>query len=293
MKTAVCILMMIVITLITYSQNDTIQKNDSTYSRIVKTDGEEIIGQILTSDKREILIRTLNGRELYIPQHVIKEIIVVEEKDFNHKGEFIGEDKFSTRYFITTNGLPIKKGEHYVQWNLFGPDFQFGVGKNLGVGVMTSWMGVPVIGSIKKSFQLSEKAQFAVGGLVGTGSWAGPSVGGALPFATLSFGTRRANIAFSGGYGSIWADGDASGRGLASVAGMVKISPKLSLVFDSFILTPKQEENYTRDMVGLFIPGLRWHQEEGRAFQFGFMGLAVNGELMSLPVPMLQWYRSL
>lgn len=285
--------MMIVFATITFAQQDTIQESDSTYYRIIKTDGQEIIAQIITEDKREILVMTHDGREIYIPQHVIKKISAIREEDFNFKGEFVGEDKFATRYFITTNGLPIKKGEHYVQWNLFGPDFQFGVGKNLGVGVMTSWMGVPVIGSIKKSFQLSEKAQFAVGGLVGTGSWAGPSFGGALPFATLSFGTRRANIAFSGGYGSIWTDGDPSGCGLASVAAMVKVSPKLSLVFDSFILTPKQEENYTRDMVGLFIPGLRWHQDEGKAFQIGFMGLATNGELMSLPIPMLQWYRSL
>ncbi len=138
--------------------------------------------------------------------------------------------------------MPIKKGEHYVQWNLFGPDFQFGLGKNLGVGIMTSWVGIPIIGTIKKSWQLGEKTQFAVGALIGTGSWALPDWGGALPFGTLSFGDRSKNIAISAGYGAIWQNGDLDGGALASIAGMIKVSPKISLVFDSFILLPGQNE---------------------------------------------------
>ena len=289
MKSKLLAIFLLFIGNIALSQTDTTLTKDTSTYRIIKTDGGELIGQIQSQDAREILLLTKDDRQIYIPQHAIKEIIKLKNSDFNNIGTFIGEDKFATRYFITTNGLPIKKGEHYVQWNLFGPDFQFGIGKDLGVGIQSSWFGVPIIGSIKKSWQIGDKSQFAIGGLVGTGSWALPEFGGALPFATLSFGDRSKNIAFSGGYGAIWTGDGVSGRAISSIAGMAKISPKISLVFDSFVLLPN--ENQTGG--ALFIPGIRWHQEEGKAIQFGFAGIMADGFIVPVPIPTVQWYRSL
>ncbi|MCR9173556.1 MAG: hypothetical protein NXI10_13730 [bacterium] len=301
--------------MLTYSaafgqEDSTAVEQDSTVYRIVKNDGQELIGMIISSDAREVLFKTLDGREFYVPQHVIKEIEPLDSSSYNSRGEYVGEDKFATRYFITTNGLPIKKGEHYIQWNLFGPDFQFGLGKNFGVGVMASWIGMPLIGTIKKSWELGDKTQFAVGGLVGTGTWIAPEWGGALPFATLSFGSRKSNIAFSGGYGAVWFGDGAQGRALASVAGMVKVAPKVSLVFDSFILLPGPVESYTQTYydgnqylsqqierrdpaIALLVPGVRFHTSPQTAFQFGFTGIAAQGEFWPVPIPMVQWYRSL
>lgn len=300
--------------LISFSQNDSINKKTTNQYRFIKTDGGEIFGEIISQDEREIFILTNDHRKIYLPQHVIKEIILMNTSSFNHKGVFIGEDKFSTRYFLTTNGLPIKKGEHYIQWNLFGPDLQFGLGENFGVGLMTSWVGIPIIGSIKKSWKLGDKTQFALGGLFGTGSWANPDFGGMLPFGTISFGDRTKNLSISSGYGAIWQGEGTSGRALASIAGMIKISQKVSLVFDSFILLPGKTETKTRvedvyDLAGnskpqtityeekksgfsLLIPGIRIHQSEGKAIQFGFIGMYANESFLSVPIPMLQWYRS-
>ena len=289
MKSKLLAIFLLFIGNIALSQTDTTLTKDTSTYRIIKTDGGELIGQIQSQDAREILLLTKDDRQIYIPQHAIKEVIKLKNSDFNNIGTFIGEDKFATRYFITTNGLPIKKGEHYAQWNLFGPDFQFGIGKDLGVGIMSSWIGVPIIGSIKKSWQIGDKSQFAIGGLVGTGSWIVPEFGGALPFATLSFGDRSKNIAFSGGYGAIWTGDGVSGRAISSIAGMAKISPKISLVFDSFVLLPN--ENQTGG--ALFIPGIRWHQEEGKAIQFGFAGIIADGFIVPVPIPTVQWYRSL
>lgn len=309
-------------------EQDTVKRIDSTLYKITTSDKNEILGYIIKKDAREILIRTLENREFYIPQYSIKNIEQVDGTKINSRGEYVGEDKFATRYFITTNGLPLKKGDNYIQWNLFGPDFQFGLADNFGVGVMTSWFGIPIIGTIKKSFQINENTHFALGGLVGTGSWALPDWGGALPFATFSKGDRSKNIAISGGYGAVWqpvyhyqsngngfSKTELGGRALMSIAGMVKVSPKISLVFDSFIVFNGKsiEEQYIGQVwndqtqtyenqtfttvirkpgLGLFIPGIRWHQEEGRAFQFGFTGVITDGEFLPLPIPMVQWYRS-
>ncbi|NNE56207.1 MAG: hypothetical protein HKN32_09310, partial [Flavobacteriales bacterium] len=90
--------------------------------------------------------------------------------------------------------------------------------------------------------------------------------------------------------------------------------------FDSFILFPGQTKtvtDYYQDYVyneatmeyqyetvaytyqdekpgfGLLMPGVRWHQAEGKAFQFGFAAIAANGEILQIPIPTVQWYRSL
>lgn len=303
----------------THAQTDTLavnQQTDTTLYRIIKTDGTELLGYILKEDEREILVKTSDGRKIVIPQYVIKQLVPLHKKDFSPKGEFIGEDAFATRYFITTNGLPMKKGQHYIQWNLFGPDFQFAVTDKFGLGLMTTWLALPIIGTAKYSFNPKDNVQFAIGGLLGTSSWAAFSspdanFGGALPFATISFGDRRRNLAISGGYGAVWFGSETEGSALSSIAGMVKVSPKFSLVFDSFIIMPggsKTVDNgyydqngvwvshmvtQKRSMAAMFVPGLRWHQGEGKAFQFGFTGIYAEGEMIPYPVPMVQWYRTL
>ena len=129
-----------------------------------------------------------------------------------------------------------------------------------------------------------------------------------MPFGTFTLGDRKANINISGGYGYVSFDGDNSSRALVSVAGMTKIGPKFSLVFDSFILpaigTKKQtqwdhvtetviEVDVPRTGGGLIIPGLRYQVKPTAAFQFGFGGLAINGELVPSPIPIVSWFRKL
>jgi hypothetical protein len=298
---------------------------DTTEYRVIKTDGTELIGHILREDERELTLKTNDGRTIVVPQYIVREILPVKENELSEKGEFIGEDRFATRYFITTNGLPIKKGQHYIQWNLFGPDFQFAVSNRFGLGIMTTWLAMPIVGTAKYSIPLKKDFHFALGAMLGTSSWitllgSDKNAGGALPFMSLSYGTRRANIAASAGYGVIWAEGDSDGRALTSIAGMIKVSSRISLVFDSFIVikgkTTRSSSSewqtiydpstgtYQNQLVtvttedrkpglGLFIPGVRWHQSEGKAFQFGFTGISFDQELVPIPIPMVQWYRTL
>tara|TARA_B110000503_G_C7098286_1_gene392629 strand:- start:341 stop:739 length:399 start_codon:yes stop_codon:yes gene_type:complete len=130
-----------------------------------------------------------------------------------------------------------------------------------------------------------------------TGSWAAPTFFGAVPFGSITRGDRQKNLTFSAGYGTILTDGDGEGRAIASLAGMIKVSNKFSIVFDSFILTPGRTETFTNEKtrpgLSFFVPGVRWHQSQGKAFQFGFIGAVTDGGLLPLPIPMVQWYRKL
>ena len=268
---------------------------------VLQTDGTKWIGQILSSNSREILFKTQEGRELYIPQFVISKIDLVKLSEFSESGNYIGEEKFCTRYFLTTNGLPLKKKTGYIQWNLFGPDLQFSVTDKLGVGLMTSWVGIPMIATIKYSTKIADNLHIALGGLIGTGTWAAPDYGGILPFAAITLGDEKRNINFSSGYGAIWTEGERDGRTLVSLAGMSKIGKKVSLVFDSFIILPKSATELdpfgnpiatTKNGLAIITPGLRFHQSETSAFQFGFTGMYANSEWLPVPIPMVQWYRA-
>jgi hypothetical protein len=269
-------------------------------------DGGTFVGQITYFDSKEVIIITKELGEVSIPKYQIKSVKELEEGQLNAKGEYIPNEVFSTRYFITTNGLPMEKGENYIQWNLFGPDLQFGVAKNFGVGVMTSWFGIPLIGTMKYSIPVNEKLNFGVGALIGTGSWVSINSGGVLPFAVMTVGDRRANVNISAGYAALFIDGDNSSRPLLSVAGMTKVGKKVSLVFDSFIFLegPTQAYSYWNGSAfvtsyrrapggALLIPGIRIQTEPNSAFQFGFGGLLFDGELLPAPLPMVQWYRKI
>ena len=271
--------------LLAQEESDSTEVNRHRLYLVIKNDDTEYIGTILKQDAREILIKTERLGEIYIPKHEIREIRELQPGDLNSEGQYIPKEVFATRYFLTTNGLPIEKGESYVLVSLYGPEIQFGVAEKVSLGVMTSWYGVPIIGTFKYSFSLGDKSSMAVGTLIGTGSWVAPDYGGILPFAALTFGDRRSNITFSGGYGAIFGGGVTEGNALLSIAAMRKAGKRLSLIFDSFI-APTQFGT-----IAILFPGIRFQSEAKKAFQFGFTGLIMDGTAIPLPIPMIQWFR--
>ncbi|MDZ4758729.1 MAG: hypothetical protein SGJ10_11425 [Bacteroidota bacterium] len=287
---------------------------------VIKTDGTEFIGKIISNDAHEVIIETKDIGQVAIPKSSIKEIRKLKGNEVNGAGSYNPDQPFATRYFITTNGLPIKKGDMYAQINLFGPEIQYGVTENLGVGLMTSWWASPIVLSAKYSFKLDDKLHVGVGALVGTGSWSWPSFYMAVPFAAITYGDRKNNITVSGGYGTVgFTSSDevynsntqtyttvktpySGGRALLSIAGMATVNKKVALVFDSFIVP----DDGSGLAIALFMPGIRFQTNPNKAFQFGFAGIRYsetntsnNGQktiekgTVPLPIPMLTWFRKI
>jgi hypothetical protein len=244
------------------------------YFIISKENGQDIIAKIVRQDARELEIVTKDGRTIILPQYIVTNIKALDAKYVQENGDYLDEDPYRSRYVITTNGLPIRKGQNYGQFTLLGPEAHFHLNDHLGVGVMTSWLGTPIIGTLKYSKSINENLHWGVGTLIGTGSWTKPEYGFALPFGALTLGNGRYNINFSIGRGIFWYEGEASGTPLYSVAGMARLTPKTSFVFDSFIT---QE-------VSFLIPTLRIHRRNDGAFQFGF-GTIINDGGDPVPFP--------
>jgi hypothetical protein len=252
-------------------------------SIVIKNDGTEFIGYILSQDEREVLIETQNIGRVVIPKHEIREIREVTQRDMRD-GVYVGSNIFSSRYFLTTNGLSMKKGEHYALINWYGPEAHFSLADNFTLGGMTTWVGVPVILSMKYSIPVTDNFHIGLGVLAGTLSWYDFGSVGALGYASLTIGDHNNNLTLSGGYAGITNGEDVSGSDpLLSVAGMVRLGKNISLVGDTFFYAGS-------DFLAIFIPGLRFSRSESKAFQFGFAGAIIEGELVPFPIPMLGWF---
>jgi len=287
-------------------------KDDLTFYRIIKTDGGELQGEIIKQDNRELLLKTVDGREIYIPQHVISQIVKLSSLELNKKGEFIDRSPFATRYFMSTNGFSLDEGENYYLINWWGPEMQFGLKNNFSVGLMTTWIGAPIIGTFKKSWKIKKNTHVAIGALIGTGSYSNFDVFGGIPFAAITFGKRTRNISISCGYGAVSDNKTLNNNypsqqympyqekritdkvGMFSFSGMCKLTRSVSFIFESFFVLPEDQSEDADfsplSCLAVISPGFRFQHKPGKAFQVGFTGVIME-DIIS-PIPMVQWYRS-
>jgi hypothetical protein len=280
------ILLILFVVSVSYSQEGDNQSSNEEYYQIIKNDGTEFIGVIIKQDDREIYLRTKKLGNIYIPKHEIKSINKINMKDYSLGKTYIGSDPFSTRYFLTANALPIEEGEAYMLFRGIGPDFQMGITDNFGVGIMTTWVGFPLIANLKYSNKLDDGIYYSVGALLGSGTWALPELFIGVPFTSLTFGNRMRNLTLTGGYGYLSYEDYNGGKALFSLAFMSKFSKKLSFIFDSF-LSPDFES--AGNSLYIFMPGLRWHLSNESSFQIGFAGMYVENDVVPFPVPLINY----
>ncbi len=343
-----------------YAQTDTTKVENEKLYVITKNDGIQYIGKIISDDGRELLIITEKLGKIYIPKSEVKEIKLLEnEKDISN-GEYSDTGPFTTRYAFTTNALPISKGENYALVNLYGPEVHFAVTNHLNVGVMSTWIGSPLALALKYTLPTKkEKLNFSVGTVSGSSGYLNNFQGfGGLHFANMTLGNRKSNLTFAMGYAHFLSGNQTTllvpGQyttndqyypsfstnstyqtikvptihgPMFSIAGITKVGPKASFVFDSMLgyfnitnsrdniqTTTLQEPDFpngipgkyqhtvttiteVRQTVAFFImPGMRFQKDEKRAFQFSLAGVSVFQksatvkENRSFPLPMCSWF---
>ncbi|MGB1103883.1 MAG: hypothetical protein ACPG21_09665 [Crocinitomicaceae bacterium] len=263
-KLQILFLLMIGLSITSFSQvqSDTTSKS-STYV-IVLRDGFEYLGKLVSDDGREILIITENLGKIYIPKLEIKSITLIVDEEKIKYGEYRLDGPFTTRYSFTTNALPIKKGENYALINLYGPEVHFALTDKFSLGVMSTWGVSPLVLAGKYTFSkdTSSRVNFSIGSLIGSSGYLNNFRGyGGLHFANLTFGSRTKNLTFSGGYAHLMAGfrdnkpaegitfsdqpyhgniGEMTLRSavhgpIISIAGIAKVGAKASFVFDSML----------------------------------------------------------
>lgn len=227
---------------------------------IIKLNGVEYIGYLLSDDGREVLIDTEKLGKVYIPKADIKEMRPLNQDKELVDNQFKPNNPFTTRYSFTTNALPVNKGENYYMINVYGPEFHFAVNNRLNIGVMSTWLGSPIGVAVKYTIPTqNEKVNYSVGSILATSGYImNFSRFGGLHFANVTFGDREKNLTLAGGilhwqggtqelivpgsYGSFninFVYENVKKPPLVgpmfSVAGFIRISKRTSFVFDSML----------------------------------------------------------
>jgi hypothetical protein len=230
---------------------------------VVLTNGNEYIGTIEKDDGREIYLMTINMGGIFLLKTEIRSIKPITSDKQIVEGEFRNTGPFTTRYAFTTNALSINKGENYTMLNLYGPEMHMAVSNRLSVGIMSTWIGSPLILALKYTIPTKNpNVNFSLGNLTATSGYLQSFRGfGNLAFGNVTFGNRLNNITFAGGYFMYRGGGlenynqafsvvtDQYGfdynenKGLPkpvhgpmfSIGGIARIGAKASFVFDSML----------------------------------------------------------
>lgn len=169
---------------------------------VIRNNGTELIGKIISDDGREVLLESKTIGKIYIQKWDIKSITVFKPENVTKTGEYREKGPFTTRYQFTTNSFPIEKGDNYAVVNLYGPEVQFAVTNRFSVGVIATWIASPIALALKYTIPTNNpKWNFGLGTLLGSTGYINQGRGfGGLHWGMVTYGNRLNNITFSAGF---------------------------------------------------------------------------------------------
>ena len=185
--------------------SEEIENKNENLVLIVKNDGGEFIGEIISDDGREILVVTKAIGKIFINKSDISSITKVDEGLKNKENkEFRASGPFTTRYYFTTNALPIKKNDNYGLIHLYGPEIHLSVGNKTSIGIMATWIASPIALVLKQQIYSNNNFHVSIGSIIGSSGYInqGQTYGG-LHWGTMTFGNRLSNFSFSAGLAHI------------------------------------------------------------------------------------------
>ncbi len=300
---AICVLLTLS-TVAAWAQPETSPTDRFTFTL---KNGTEYTGTIISDDGREMLIQTETIGKLYVNKTDLKGIRKIDEKkveefeeNFLTGGRYLDDGPFTTRYNITTNALPIKKGENYAMTNFHGPEVHFAVSNRLNLGIMTTWIASPLALAAKYSIPTKNpKINFSLGTILMTsGYWSNFRGYGHLSFGNVTLGDRLNNLTLSAGYFSFTGPSNNSLRGpLASIGASFKVGPKANFIFDSMFGFIDYKYQFLRGAdvsqfngkAFMLSPGMRFQSTESFAWQLSMAAIAVDK--VGFPAPFLTLFK--
>jgi hypothetical protein len=175
---------------------------------VTTSDGKQRVGVVISDDGRELLLLTEDIGKIYIRKDQIssiKQFDQVQVEIINDQYSTVGP--FTTRYYFTTNALPIKKNEDYAMIHLYGPEVHFSLSNRFSIGIMTSWIASPFIVAAKYTIPTkNENVNFGIGTMLGSSGYLNTFRGyGGLHWGMLTLGNRFNNLTISAGFSYVQA----------------------------------------------------------------------------------------
>lgn len=252
---------------------------------IVLKDGSSYTGFIVKDDAREILIKTTNVGEIYIPKVSIKSITEIDDIGKMKQGKYFGEEIYYTRYLMTANALSLERGDANASVMFYGlfVQSQYGITDQLDLGVGTSWLGNPLTLTLKYSMDINSDLTFAIGGVGITTTYTqGDYAGGGFGYGVLTKGSASTNISVGAGYGGFNVFGDVIQGPMFTLGAYKRLRPRLAILLDGLY--------FPETTIYFGGPGIRYFRKrkEGEMIDFGLMVIGspfTNNGIPIGPIP--------
>ncbi|MEL7119200.1 MAG: hypothetical protein AAFO07_07165 [Bacteroidota bacterium] len=208
--------------------------NENTYIGKIQERNTEVI----VFDSRELGIITIKVTD-------VKSLVEIAE-DRIVNGVFWADNPQATRYFLSSSGYGLRKGEGYYQnvWVFFN-QFSFGITDQVSVGVgliplfLFDGANTPIWITPKVSIPVNEKFNVSIGALMG--GIIGVDTDGpfGVAYGSGTFGTRDKNATLGLGYG--FAGGEWASVPTITFSAMLRTGKKGYFITDNFLIDSGDE----------------------------------------------------
>jgi hypothetical protein len=269
-KTWILILISVIITGLVipeslYSQQAISGEISKTYQVTLK-DGSTLSGKLVSDSQREIVIQSGTLGEMRVLKENIKSMTLVSAINEKASGVWF-ENPNASRYLIGSSAIPMENKSGYYQntwifFNSFGYAFTRNISLSAGFEIFSIMAG----GDGPYAFYLNPKASFNVANNL--------YLGGSILYAntirsiddfgglatlngTITYGNKNNNITAAIGWGS--SDGEFSSKPVITISGMTRVSKRIGLVSENWILPNIGD---TGGYYGIYSYGIRFLGEK-------------------------------
>ena len=249
---------------ITVNPSVAFSQSDDFY-RIETRDGNVFVGQIISEDENEVVLRSESIGTVTIQRSNIRSITRIDQNRIRD-GVYWHSNPQATRYFFAPNAIGLEKGKGYYQntWVLFN-NVNYGVSDNFSVGggivplFLFGSSSTPVWILPKVSFPVAkDKFYLGAGAMIGGVIGSDPDPLGIL-YGVGTLGNRDRNLSVAIGYG--YAGDEVSSTPLINVSGMIRVSRRVYLLSENYFIPEA-------GVTGIGSIGARW-TSENFAVDFG------------------------
>lgn len=224
------------------AQKTTVSNPDSLFMVQTK-DGNEFFGAIVVENDEYIVLKTADFGEMTLKRKIIRSIRPLNrQKMVNGRPWF--DNPYGDRYLAGTSGYGLRKGEGSFDngWIIFN-QVSYGITDHFTLGAGFAPLLIfdgPFPWWITPKFSIPLKPgriNLAIGGLYGRAfsDYEFDNSRFGAVYSQITFGSRDANL--TAGFGFGFSDGNWSERPLFSLNGMIRLSPRIALLGESYIVS--------------------------------------------------------
>ncbi len=221
-------------------------------------DNTRYSGKLIDADEQHYILESSWGRSLLIPKMKVVSLKMTKSP------KKVWQNPNATRYFFAPSAIPLDKGDGYYQnAYLLSNSVNFGLTDNftLGGGVI-----IPLLFYLtpKVGFKVAKNLYLGAGFIAGSTFIPGAIVSGGIPFGLITYGSPENNLTLGSGYGLLWNEGEFEHTHypITTVNGMMRLSNRLHLVSENWIIPRKHTKEYYSPEEGYFDDSGIWVEPE-------------------------------